>query len=34
MLLNTFKNKIFLITLKPQNIVIDLCHHVQKKKKH
>ena len=26
--LNTYENKLFLIKLKPQNIVIDLRHHV------
>ena len=32
MFLNTFESKLYLIKLKPQNIVINLCHCVQKKK--
>ena len=32
--LNMFDIRLFFIKLKPQNILIDLCHHVQRKKKH
>ena len=34
MFLNNFENKLFLIKLKSRNIIIDLRHHVHKKKKH
>ena len=33
MFLNTFESKLFLIKLKPQNIIIDFCHCVQTRKK-